>query len=449
MSLETDLHDHSVPSSPDQDHPVLLALSAPTHADLEARIESLIQDLGITSDLRAVSYTLLITPEHFAHRCALVARGQEEAMQGLRNAFSHRKHRYLFLNEVREDFSPIRSLEHSGQLMLTQVANGDALSAKADLLAALADLYCQGYWLPWARCFGANPPQRIALFSLNMTSGSEVALHPLVHRNISDRKAVRYSTTLSGDEAFLRDHQVWGRKVLPGVAQLEWARAAACLALGDAQANLQLEQVTFLRPLIVEEPLTVHIVLSPEELMRWSYRIFLPAGDGETEDVIYSQGKILPASENAAPRIDIDGLREQCRNGMEGHTVWREFARRGLQLGPSFQVIQQLEVGHGIAVARVEARHNLDDAPSYRWWPMLIDAAAQGAAARFENEELDVPFAVQAIQSWGALPNPLWAVVQERNDSSDAVRKWDVSLVDKGGVAAFQLRGITTRAYAL
>ncbi|MBT2372360.1 SDR family NAD(P)-dependent oxidoreductase [Pseudomonas fluorescens] len=449
MSPTTDLHDNFIQPLSDQTHLVLLVLSAPTRNALEARIESLVRDLLGAPDLQAMSYTLLIEPEHFAHRCALVVRHQDEALQALRDALGHREHRCLFCNEVRPDFSPIHLLEHNGQQMLQQVVNGDSSLAKIDLLVALADLYCQGYSLAWAQCFGANPPQCIPLSSPNTASATDVALHPLVHRDISDQKGVRYSTTLSGDEAFLRDHQVWGRKVLPGVAQLEWARAAASLALGDSQANLQLEQVTFLRPLIVDTPLTVHIALTLGENARWDYRIFQPASEGETEDVIFSQGYILPASGKAAPRIDIESVREHCLNSMEGPTVWREFAHRGLQLGPSFQVIHQLDVGHGIAVARVEARHSLDEASSYRWWPLLIDAAAQGAAARFDNKELDVPFAVQAIQSWGALPNPLWAVVQERDDSSDAVRKWDVSLVDKGGVAAFQLRGITTRAYAL
>src|SRR5438552_1171580 len=60
---------------------------------------------------------------------------------------------------------------------------------------------------------------------------SAAAIHPLVQRNTSDLSEQRYSTTLTGEEFFLADHQVeWkgqgGAKVLPGVAYLEMARAA-------------------------------------------------------------------------------------------------------------------------------------------------------------------------------------------------------------------------------
>jgi hypothetical protein len=56
-------------------------------------------------------------------------------------------------------------------------------------------------------------------------------LHPLLHRNTSDFNEQRYSSRFTGEEFFLRDHQVRSdghsaQKVLPGVAYLEMARAA-------------------------------------------------------------------------------------------------------------------------------------------------------------------------------------------------------------------------------
>ncbi|MFY0578011.1 hypothetical protein ACN28S_30120 [Cystobacter fuscus] len=59
------------------------------------------------------------------------------------------------------------------------------------------------------------------------------ALHPLLHINVSNFRAQRYQSTFTGDEFFLKDHKVKGQKVLPGVACLEMARAAAAFALGE------------------------------------------------------------------------------------------------------------------------------------------------------------------------------------------------------------------------
>src|SRR5688500_1921932 len=56
-------------------------------------------------------------------------------------------------------------------------------------------------------------------------------LSPLLHRNSSDLHEQRYSSTFTGQESFLADHQVApngqaGRSLLPGVAYLEMAGAA-------------------------------------------------------------------------------------------------------------------------------------------------------------------------------------------------------------------------------
>ncbi len=51
-------------------------------------------------------------------------------------------------------------------------------------------------------------------------------LHPLLHCNTSDLSEQRFSSTFTGREFFLSDHVINGRRVFPGVAYLEMARAA-------------------------------------------------------------------------------------------------------------------------------------------------------------------------------------------------------------------------------
>jgi len=61
--------------------------------------------------------------------------------------------------------------------------------------------------------------------------GDVAKLHPLLHQNTSDLSEQRFSSTFAGDEFFLADHVIQGRRILPGVAHLEMARAAAELGL--------------------------------------------------------------------------------------------------------------------------------------------------------------------------------------------------------------------------
>ena len=56
--------------------------------------------------------------------------------------------------------------------------------------------------------------------------GNRSFIHPLLHSNTSDLTEQRYTSVFDGQEFFLRDHQVGGRKVLPAVAYLEMVRVA-------------------------------------------------------------------------------------------------------------------------------------------------------------------------------------------------------------------------------
>ena len=70
-----------------------------------------------------------------------------------------------------------------------------------------------------------SKPQALQLLRYSQTPVVSAAqLHPLLHRNTSDFSGQRFSSTFSGDEFFLRDHVVAGRRMLPGVACLEMAR---------------------------------------------------------------------------------------------------------------------------------------------------------------------------------------------------------------------------------
>src|SRR5260370_41602570 len=63
-------------------------------------------------------------------------------------------------------------------------------------------------------------------------------LHPLLHSNTSDLGEQRYSSTFTGEDFFLKDHQVAGRKALPAAPYLEKARGAVEKAACASQETL-------------------------------------------------------------------------------------------------------------------------------------------------------------------------------------------------------------------
>src|SRR5438128_1753734 len=78
------------------------------------------------------------------------------------------------------------------------------------------------------------------------SSGAASVIHPLLHCNTSSLSEQRYTSTFTGDEFFLVDHQVAanghsGEKVMPGVAYLEMARAAIEHALPEQSESTVVE----------------------------------------------------------------------------------------------------------------------------------------------------------------------------------------------------------------
>src|SRR5260370_13614108 len=104
-----------------------------------------------------------------------------------------------------------------------------------------------------------NAVALVRQFSLRSSrSAAALVLHPLLHCNTSDLSEQRYSSTFTGDEFFLADHQVaaHGRasqKVLPGVAYLEMARVAIEQAwpAHPESALLELHNTVWAKPIVI------------------------------------------------------------------------------------------------------------------------------------------------------------------------------------------------------
>ena len=154
----------------DQDDPdrapcYLLALSARTHEALQEKTDDLIdllQRQDAPLNLARISYTLLEGRHHFAHRRAVVIQDAADAVYALQQAGAGDKRPNLFQGVVPRDFTGPKATERYAEELVTRLgdAEGDVLKRDGDgfreILHALADLYCQGYDIPWRRMFHAT-----------------------------------------------------------------------------------------------------------------------------------------------------------------------------------------------------------------------------------------------------------------------------------------------------
>uniref|UniRef100_UPI0029167C3C type I polyketide synthase n=1 Tax=Bradyrhizobium sp. SZCCHNRI2014 TaxID=3057285 RepID=UPI0029167C3C len=205
----------------------LLALSAKTEDGLQCKVRELLLALKskpwAAADLCAMSNTLLVGRHHFNHRCVIIVDDCDCAVQLLQGVNINRPIQNVFKAIRKRDFLP--RPEVATHARVTLIETGRLLHDRdryLNNLRSLAELYCQGYDLPWSVLFAGQPPvrrihlptypfsnekhwfseQRGTSFTTASVpvSGAATVLHPLVHQNTSDLLEQRFSSTFTGEE---------------------------------------------------------------------------------------------------------------------------------------------------------------------------------------------------------------------------------------------------------
>nr|WP_305119323.1 SDR family NAD(P)-dependent oxidoreductase [Tahibacter harae] len=457
--------------------PVLLVLSARTETALQQRAADLAQALAgrswDASGMAAVSYTLLCGRQHFAHRAALVASDAEHAQELLRRFNGAAPTPNLFRGKVAREFAAQKALAHYAEDLLGKAAGlaGDG-EAYHELLGALADVYCQGYALDWARLFGAARPLPVSLpgypfareriwiepspaAAVAAPAASAPQLHPLLHSNASTLAGQRYSARFSGEEFFLRDHVIQGRRLLPGVACLEMARAAVADALGPddtgAAASLVLKNVVWSRPLAVDDaPVAVEVdVEATDDAV--SFAIYSQAAGGAA--VLHAQGlaQAVPAA-SAAP-LDLAAVAARCGTVFDAAACYASFGAAGIAFGPALRGLQRVAVGNGEALADVALPDSVAaGAGRFVLHPSLLDSCLQAAvglelaAARDgATPQASLPFALESVEVLAPLPAQLRVHLREAAVADARLRRLDFDICAPDGQLCLRLRGFSSR----
>lgn len=137
----------------------LLAFSAKSQESLQKKINEMRDVFKANnwrgSELSRISYTLLQGRQHYNYRCAVVIQDCENAVYILGQTESREKLPNLFKGKVPRDFKGQKAIEQYAVDLLKQSRNyEDDKNRYQEAIFAFADLYCQGYELPWGLLFG-------------------------------------------------------------------------------------------------------------------------------------------------------------------------------------------------------------------------------------------------------------------------------------------------------
>ncbi|PCE28606.1 hypothetical protein BWP39_00005, partial [Paraburkholderia acidicola] len=268
--------------------------------------------------------------------------------------------------------------------------------------------------------------------------------HPLLHEQVDIESGSRFNARFTGEEAFFRDHQILGRPTLPGAAYLEMAAAAAARVLGtDA---LRLSAVVWSRPLqpMASVDVSLELRAQGESLSRLRFEI---SAAGQ----LHCHGMVAIDEASEPGQQDLGALLARMdAQSVEHAECYAAFDAVGIHYGPSHRAIERLHIGRDEALARlVLDRAAVQDSGAYRLHPGLLDAALQATLGLSTGSARGayVPFALERLEVRAATGQRLWAWVRYAQGTrpGEALRKYDIDLLDEQGGLIARLSGFAFR----
>ena len=361
---------------------------------------------------------------------------------------------------------------------------GDA----AQLAEALATAWLAGAAIDWRAVWSATPQPLLDLPAYPFQrercwfrSGSgtrmagrervsaaagRVTGHPLLGRRLSTplRGVVQFQHTLAAEDfAFLRDHRVHGRSIMPATGFIEAVLAAGRQVLGEG---------AWIRDMVIAEPLTfdgdeqrtMQVVVRHDVDAHSFELLSAPANGEDPEWRLHAQGLLQPgaadAERAAAPPQRRAELDARCDTVVDAAAHQAQLRAHGLVFGPSLHGLKTLRRRDGEAVADIELPSTTDDAvagapggveaPRWLIHPALLDACLQALAAALPaavaRGRAFLPLAIDSARHHRTPGRRVWSHVVASQASGDTVRA-DLRVHDEQGLVA-ELAGIVLRPAA-
>ena len=344
------------------------------------------------------------------------------------------------------------------------------------LLESLADLYVRGVAVDWFSFDQDYPRRKMTLPTYpfqrqrywieaalrSRGANSPLPLHPLLGQRLpSALKEILFQSQLSQDSpAFLKDHRVYQKAVLPGAAYLEMALAAGAAVLKSS--HIVLEDLVIQQALILPEEIqTVQLIMSKESTgstpleaaqSASTFQIYsLVTGDEESQSwKLHCSGKIVVKEDLEPERVNLACLRGQFADELSVETHYQQFHERGIDYGLSFQAIEQLWGQEGEALGWIRMPALAIDSSVYQLHPVLLDACFQvvfAALPQAAKSETYLPVGLERLRVYRRPGQNLWSHVCLRpvNGSNQQILIADLRLFDETGNLVIQVDGLSSK----
>ncbi|UAW64147.1 non-ribosomal peptide synthetase [Mycoavidus sp. HKI] len=272
------------------------------------------------------------------------------------------------------------------------------------------------------------------------------AISPLLQSNLSTFDHVVFSSTFNGSEFYFADHVIAGHKILPGVAYLDMACAAGCVASGERVAGLK--NIVWLRPFQVDTAPATLVIRLERKNGRTGFSIY-ERSDGAEQ--LCAQGELVlgatPPLERHAPDARLTGAALLDRQ----ESCYQRFKAQGFAYGPTFRGIRTLHQSGRDIIAYIErpgddraeadVQGNATLAGHYRLLdgfvlhPGLLDSAFQPCIRFCEEQDPSrtyIPYALAEITVFDGLPARFYSIATLKH-IDDENAHFSIVMVDESG----------------
>lgn len=278
------------------------------------------------------------------------------------------------------------------------------------------------------------------------------SFHPFLGEKLpSAVKQILFQSHLSRDKpAFLSDHCVYQKAVLPGSAYIEMALAAGTKVLKTSE--LELSEVSIDRALILsdDEQQTVQLILSQDSTGA-SFEIYSQEISEEDSWLLHCSGKIVTKiKELTAKKVNLVELQGKLSKiSPEKH--YRQCQAKGIDYGSSFRSIEQLWGEEGEALALIQLPEALAlQSQVYQIHPVLLDACFQvlfAAVPKNLQTQTYLPIGLERLRFYRLPESSLWSYVKLRpiENSEPEIFLADLQLFDRNGNLVAQIDGLASK----
>jgi len=454
----------------------LIPISAKSQESFDRRLQDLAKWLEENEGncfIEDIAYTLLAGRSHFSLRGAFIVRDIYELEARLKELFRAGSSKDYFIN--RQNVKVIKTdpaVKKTVHGIIADLQNGSALKNEEykEKLSVLADYYVQGSDLNLKGLFGENyqlihlPTYPFAgdsywideksVDTSIITSGFGLfsKLHPLIDKNVSTLEEQSFETIFTGEEFFLKDHLVGDEMILPAVAYLEMAKVAGDLA-SNRQKVVKIIDNSWLNFIKLDQPgMKVNISLIPVKSNQNMAEFEVVSKLENGRSIVHGKGKIVYESDTnhktEAEFMDIETIKSRCQEIISGERCYELFRLGQLNLGNSFQSIQELYVNDAEVLAVLQLPDHLKASfKDYKLHPSLIDGALEAvigfAGADMESGRVRLPFMLGEIEILGDLTERCFSYVKYMGTTKAGFReveKFDVVILNESGQVIIKMK---------